>query len=298
MPKSVEEICAELDVAARFHQPMRHLTSLRTGGEIACVAFPDTPEKAAALVARLEEHGLRWSPLGYGTNLLVADGPLDRVAISLRQLKTPVRFEGCQVKVPAGYSLPRLVNQCADRGLSGIEGLAPIPGSVGGAVKMNAGSHGYEIADVIVSVDVARDGRIVTLPRETLDFAYRHSPFTERDLILGTTLQLRPGDPEASRAEIAEYRRHRAATQPVRDNSAGCIFKNPGPGLATGRIIDELGMKGETIGGATISPLHANFIVTNGSARAADVFALIERIRSRVREARGIELDMEVEVWE
>ena len=298
MLESIKKICAELDVAARFHQPMRDLTSLRIGGEITCVAFPDTPEKAAALVARLEKHKLRWSPLGYGTNLLVADGPIDRVAISLRQLKMPVVFEGCRVTVPAGYSLPRLVSQCADRGLSGIEGLAPIPGSVGGAVKMNAGAHGYEIADVIVSVDVIRNGQVLTLLREKLDFAYRHSPFTDHDLILGTTLQLHPGNPKTSWAEITAYRRHRAATQPVRDNSAGCIFKNPGPGLATGRIIDELGMKGETIGGATISPVHANFIVTNGSARAADVFALIERIRSRVREARGIELDMEVEVWE
>ncbi|MGQ9896113.1 MAG: UDP-N-acetylmuramate dehydrogenase [Acidobacteriota bacterium] len=296
--EEIEKICAGLDIAARFHQPMRHLTSLRIGGEITCIAFPDTAEKAAALVARLDERGLRWSPLGYGTNLLVADEPLDCVAISLRYLNASVVFKDCQVSVPAGYSLPRLVNQCADRGLSGIEGLAPIPGSVGGAVKMNAGSHGYEIADVIASVEIARDGRVVRLPREALAFAYRHSPFTERDLILSTTLQLRPGNPEASRAAMAEYRRHRTATQPVKDNSAGCIFKNPGPGLAAGRIIDELGMKGESIGGATISPLHANFIVTSGTAQAADVFALIERIRSRVREARGIELEMEVEVWD
>ncbi|OYT72012.1 MAG: UDP-N-acetylenolpyruvoylglucosamine reductase [Chloracidobacterium sp. CP2_5A] len=298
MSKSIEQICAELDVAARFRQPMRRLTSLRAGGEIACLAFPDTPEKAARLVQRLNENGIRWSPLGYGTNLLVADGPLDRVAVSLRSMKAPVTFDGLRVAVPAGYSLPRLVNQCADRGLSGIEGLSPIPGSVGGAIKMNAGSHGYEIADVIESVEVARDGQVVTLPRAAIGFAYRHSPFTERDLILGTTLRLRPGDPATSRAEIAEYRRHRAATQPIHANSAGCIFKNPAPGLATGRIIDELGLKGETIGGATISTLHANFIVTNGAARAADILALIERIRSRAREARGIELEMEVDVWD
>ncbi|MFQ3580918.1 MAG: UDP-N-acetylmuramate dehydrogenase [Chloracidobacterium sp.] len=298
MPKSSEQICAELAVDARFHQPMRRLTSLRTGGEIACVAFPDTPEKAARLVQMLDANGIRWSPLGYGTNLLVADGTLDRVAVSLRALKTPVTFDGLRVRVPAGYSLPRLVNQCADRGLSGIEGLAPIPGSLGGAVKMNAGSHGYEIADVIESVDIVRDGRILTLPRDEIAFAYRHSPFTAQDLILGTTLRLRPGNPEASRAEIAEYRRHRAATQPVNANSAGCMFKNPATGPTTGRMIDELGLKGKSIGGATISPLHANFIVTDGAARAADVFALIEHIRSQVRKTHGIELEMEVEVWD
>lgn len=298
MPKSVEQICAELDVAAHFHRPMRGLTSLRVGGEIACVAFPETPEKAAALVQAFNENGVRWSPLGYGTNLLAGDGPLDRAAVSLRALTTPVVFDGVRVSVPAGYSLPRLVNQCADRGLSGLEGLAPIPGSVGGAVKMNAGSHGYEIADVIESVTVARDGRLVVLPRESLDFAYRRSPFTAQDLILGATLRLRPGDAGTSRAEIAEYRRRRAATQPVNANSAGCMFKNPGPGLAAGRIIDELGMKGDAVGGATVSPLHANFIVTDGNARATDVLALIERIRTRVREARGIELELEVEVWE
>ncbi len=298
MPKSLEQICAALKVNAHFRQPMRRLTSLRIGGEIACVAYPDTPEKAAALVRALRENNVPWSPLGYGTNLLAADGPLERVAISLRALATPVRFDGLRVTVPAGYSLPRLVNQCAERGLSGLEGLAPIPGSVGGAVKMNAGAHGYEIADVIVAVDVVRDGQLVALPREALHFAYRQSPFTTQDLILSTTLQLRSGNAGTSRAEIAEYRRRRAATQPVNANSAGCMFKNPRPDLAAGRIIDELGMKGESIGGATISPVHANFIVTDGKARTADVLALIERIRERVREVHGIELELEVEVWE
>lgn len=298
MQDAIGKICAALEVEARRNQPMRHFTSLKTGGVIACIAYPDTREKAARLVHALDEAGIPWSPLGYGTNLLVKDGEIERVAVSLRLLDDLLVFDGMRVHVHAGYSLPRLVNACADRGLSGIEGLSPIPGSVGGAVKMNAGSHGYEIADAIETVDVARGGKVVTLAREEIDFSYRHSPFTSRDLVLGITLRLKPREPAEIKAEIQEYRKHRSATQPVRDNSAGCIFKNPGGGVTTGRIIDELGMKGMTHGGATISPLHANFIVTDGSAQASDIFSLIDTIRKRVAEDRGIELELEVEVWE
>lgn len=291
-------ICADLGVPTRRNQAMRHFTSLKTGGAIDCIAYPESRAQAARLTHALTEAGVRWNPVGYGTNLLVQDGALRRVAISLRLLDERLSFDGDRVRVHAGYSLPRLVNACADRGLSGIEGLAPIPGSVGGAVKMNAGSHGYEIADAIESVDVARNGEVVTLHRTDIAFAYRHSPFTARDLVLGVTLRLKPRAAQDARAEIQEYRRHRNLTQPVKENSAGCIFKNPGGGLSAGKIIDELGLKGVTRGGATISPLHANFIVTDGRATAEDVFELIHLIRERVATERGVNLELEVEVWE
>lgn len=294
----ISRICTDLGVMMKAGQKMSHFTSLRVGGEIDAIAYPETRQQAAQLVHALNQAGIRWSPLGYGTNLLVKDGQIQRVAISLRALEELLVFDGTRVHVHAGYSLPRLVNAAADRGLSGIQGLAPIPGSVGGAIKMNAGSHGYEIADVIEHVSIARDGEVLILPREEIAFSYRHSPFTETDLILGMTLQLKPGDPTEIKAEIQRYKQHRSATQPVRDSSAGCIFKNPGHGLATGRIIDELGMKGITHGGAAISTLHANFIVTDGKASASDIFVLINEIRHRVSAERGIALELEVEIWE
>ncbi|MBX7222017.1 MAG: UDP-N-acetylmuramate dehydrogenase [Blastocatellia bacterium] len=294
----IAKICTDLGVNARIGQKMSHFTSLKVGGEIDAIAYPETRQQAAQLVHALNEAGIRWSPLGYGTNLLVKDGEIQRVAVSLRTLEELLVFDETRVHVHAGYSLPRLVNAAADRGLAGIQGLAPIPGSVGGAIKMNAGSHGYEIADVIETVAVARAGEVVTLKRAEIAFAYRWSPFTETDLILGTTLQLKHGDVAALKEEIKQYKQHRSATQPVRDSSAGCIFKNPGQGLTTGRIIDELGLKGKAEGGATISTLHANFIVTNGAATASEVFTLIDEIRSRVATERGIDLELEVEVWE
>lgn len=294
----IDQICSDLGVNVRRKQKMAHFTSLRVGGEIDAIAYPENRTQAARLVHALNQAGIPWSPLGYGTNLLVKDGPIRRVAVSLRALDDLLVYDGTRVHVHAGYSLPRLVNGCADRGLAGIQGLAPIPGSVGGGVKMNAGSHGYEIADVIESVDVAREGEVLRLKRDEIDFRYRYSPFTHQDLILGTILQLKPGNPADMKEEIKRYKQHRSATQPVRESSAGCIFKNPGSGLTTGRIIDELGMKGVFQGGATISTLHANFIVTDGKATAADIFALIDLIRDRVTTEHGLDLELEVEVWD
>jgi UDP-N-acetylmuramate dehydrogenase len=164
---------------------------------------------------------------------------------------------------------------------------------------MNAGAYGHEIGQVTETVRVARGGRVVEVPGGEVKWDYRHTSFREGELLLGATLRLTPDDPERIKERMEEAKRKRFATQPHGARSAGCFFKNPpGSGLSTGRMIDEMGMKGERRGGAVVSPVHANFIVTEGEgAKASDALALAEEIRERFRREHGIELEYEVELW-
>ncbi|HEV2860716.1 MAG TPA: UDP-N-acetylmuramate dehydrogenase, partial [Pyrinomonadaceae bacterium] len=221
------------------------------------------------------------------------------VVVSTREVKGKAEFDGERVSVSAGFSLPRLCVEAARQGLSGIEGLGGIPGTVGGALWMNAGAYGHEIGQVVESVRVARGGRIVEVPGGEVKWDYRHTSFKEGELLLGCTLKLKRDDAEAIKARMEEAKQKRFATQPHGARSAGCFFKNPpGSGLSTGKMIDEMGMKGERRGGAVVSPVHANFIVTEGEgARAEDALRLAEEIRERFRREHGIELEYEVELW-
>jgi len=221
------------------------------------------------------------------------------VVLSLKELKGELEFDGEHVSVPAGYSLPRLCIDAARQGLSGIEGLGGIPGTVGGALWMNAGAYGHEIGTVTENVRVARAGKVVEIPGAEIQWNYRHTSFKEGELLLGATLHLAPDDPEKIRARMDDAKTRRLATQPHGSRSAGCFFKNPPAAeIGTGKMIDDLGMKGSRRGSAVISPVHANFIVTEGEgARAEDALALAEEVRERVKREHGIELEYEVELW-
>jgi UDP-N-acetylmuramate dehydrogenase len=219
--------------------------------------------------------------------------------VSLKELKGTAIFESDRVSVSAGFSLPRLCIEAARHGLSGIEGLGGIPGTVGGALWMNAGAYGQEIGTVTEIVRVARAGVVAEVPGKDVVWNYRHTSFEDGELLLGATLRLQHGDPEEIRLRMTEAKTKRLDTQPHSARSAGCFFKNP-PGSArgTGRIIDEMGMKGVRKGGAVVSPIHANFIVTEGDdAKADDALALAEEIRERVKREQGIDLEYEVEIW-
>jgi UDP-N-acetylmuramate dehydrogenase len=237
--------------------------------------------------------------LGAGSNVLADDERHGYVVLTMREVKGEAKFDGEKISVSAGYSLPRMCVEAARKSLSGIEGLNGIPGTVGGALWMNAGAFGQEIGTVVESVRVARDGKVVAVPGTEISWDYRHTSFAEGELVLGATLLLKKGDAAEIARRMEESKRKRMETQPHGARSAGCFFKNPpGSGLSTGRMIDEMGMKGERRGGAQVSPVHANFIVTEGEgARASDALALAEEIRERIRRERGIELEYEVELW-
>jgi UDP-N-acetylmuramate dehydrogenase len=295
----VEEIASRLGVRAERRRRFAELTSLGVGGEIDWLLSPESEEQAARLAHEFDQAGIAWRPLGSGSNVLPDDGAHRYIVMSLKGLKGEAHFEGERVSVSAGYSLPRLCVDAARRRLAGIEGLNGIPGTVGGALWMNAGAFGQEIGTVVESVRLARDGLVVQIPGSEVNWDYRHTSFREGELLLGATLRLCRGDRGEIRKRMEEAKGKRLATQPHGARSAGCFFKNPpGSEIGTGRIIDELGMKGARRGGAVVSPKHANFIVTEGeNVRAADALALAEQIRERVKRERGIDLEYEVEVW-
>ena len=296
---AIEKIAARLGLRAERGRRFAELTSLRVGGAIDWVLSPKTEEQAAALVHEFDQQRIAWRPLGSGSNVLADDGDHHYVIVSLKELKADPVFDGDRVSVSGGYSLPRLCVDTSRRGLAGIEGLNGIPGTVGGALWMNAGAYGQEIGTVVETVRVARDGQVREIPGNEVKWNYRHASFREGELLLGATLLLHRDDPEKIRVRMEEAKNQRLTTQPHGARSAGCFFKNPPASpIGTGKMIDDLGMKGTRRGGAVVSPKHANFIVTEGDdAKAADALALAEEIRERVKADHGIDLEYEVELW-
>ncbi|MEP6707403.1 MAG: UDP-N-acetylmuramate dehydrogenase [Pyrinomonadaceae bacterium] len=297
--EAIEEIASRLKVRAERGRRFAELTSLRVGGAIDWVISPETEQQAAAVVHALDNAGVAWRALGSGSNVLADDDDHHYVVLSLKELKGEPEFAGDRVSVSAGYSLPRLCIDAGRRGLAGIEGLGGIPGTVGGALWMNAGAYDHEIGTVTESVRVARAGRVVEVPGREITWDYRHTSFREGELLLGATLLLHQDDPEKIRERMEDAKSKRLATQPHGARSAGCFFKNPpDSAMGTGKMIDEMGLKGARRGGAVVSPKHANFIVTEGdNAQAADAMALAEEIRERVKREHGIDLEYEVELW-
>jgi UDP-N-acetylmuramate dehydrogenase len=296
---AIESIATRIGVPAERGRRFADLTSLRVGGAIDWVLSPKNEEQAAALVHDLEQQAIAWRPLGSGSNVLADDGAHHYVIVSLKGLKADPVFDGNRVSVSAGYSLPRLCIDAARHDLSGIEGLNGIPGTVGGALWMNAGAYGQEIGTVVDTVRVARGGRVIEIPGSEVQWNYRHTSFREGEMLLGATLSLHPDEPQKISERMEEAKSQRMATQPHGSRSAGCFFKNaPASPVGTGKMIDDLGMKGTRRGGAVVSPKHANFIVTEGEdARAEDALALAEEIRERVKREHGIDLEYEVELW-
>ena len=250
------------------------------------------------LVALLRNAGIPYKFLGGGSNLLVPDGELPWVVLTLARQDPEVRIEGNFVYVDCAADLGRTVTFCAKRDLGGMEGLIGVPGTIGGALRMNAGAYGMQIGSYVREVELYRaaEGRIETLRGEALRFEYRHTSFAPDDIMLAVKLEL-PSKPFREILEgIRICNEKRRASQPLNQKSAGCIFKNP-PGGSAGRMIDELGLKGLSVGDARVSERHANFFVNAGHASAADMMALIAQVRERVRAKFGVNLENEVILW-
>jgi UDP-N-acetylmuramate dehydrogenase len=292
----VEKLTA-FGAEVRLGERLSEYTSLGVGGPADIIVLRRI-DAIEPVVAALRERGIPWSPLGGGTNVLAADEPCRRVLLQLAPGPNDVVFEGNRACINTAASLGRSVMECAKRNLGGMDGLVGVPGSVGGALRMNAGAYGTEIGPLVTSVTIFRGstGERVEMPADKLGFKYRKSSFAPDDVMLRATLDL----PEKSFAKIMEdvkqMNKRRLTSQPLKEKSAGCIFKNP-PGLSTGKMIDELGMKGTRVGGAVINERHANFIVNRFGATAEDIFRLMDIVRERVRSAHGIELETEVIIW-
>ncbi|MBI3933275.1 MAG: UDP-N-acetylmuramate dehydrogenase [Acidobacteria bacterium] len=278
-------------------QPLSEYTSLGVGGPADLIVLKRL-DALEPVVEGLRQRGIPWGLLGGGTNVLPVEEPFRKVFLQLASGPGDLSFEGRTVRIAAAASLGRTVMECAKRNLGGMEGLVGVPGSVGGALRMNAGAYGTQIGPLVRSVTVFRGstGRREELAADAIGFTYRHSSFALDDILLAVTLELMERPFRDILDQVKGFNERRRRSQPVKEKSAGCIFKNP-PGLSTGRLIDELGLKGQRVGGAVISERHANFIVNREQATAADIFRLMEIIRERIRKAHGIELEEEVIVW-
>jgi UDP-N-acetylmuramate dehydrogenase len=276
--------------------PLAPLTTLRVGGPADRLAVADSAEELVALHRLADEAGVPVFLLGKGSDLVVADAGIRGLVIRVRA--GAVSVDGEVVQAEAGASMTGLAKRCAREGLAGFDWGISIPGSVGGAVWANAGAHDGEMAQVLRSVDVydPRDGARRMLRTDECAFAYRDSRFKHSpEVVLGASLQLRRGDPAEIAALIDEHQARRRATQPLADQNAGSVFRNP-PGDHAGRLVEAAGLKGHRIGTAQVSTLHANFIVTDrGRGRASDVRALGDHVRAVVADRFGVELRYEIE---
>ena len=294
----IAERLKALGVEVRAGVALSGLTSLEIGGttdQLLLRRYEAIPE----VMRLLKSEGIPHRFLGGGSNLLVMDGELPFVVLHLPSTQPGMRVEGNAAYVEASADLGGTVTFCAKHDLGGMEGLIGVPGSIGGALRMNAGAYGTQIGPHVREVELYREasGEIETLKGAEIRFDYRHTSFAPGDIMLRVKLELPPKPFKEILAGIRVCNEKRRSSQPLNQKSAGCIFKNPAGGSA-GRMIDELGLKGHRVGDAMVSDRHANFFVNTGNASCADMMKLIDQVRERVRGAFVVDLENEVIFWQ
>lgn len=291
---ALPDIITQTNSRLRFGEPLAKHTYFGIGGEATAYIEISTVSELAALARFHKQWDVPIAIIGRGSNLLVSDTGFGGIGVRLVGELAKLEVEGNVVSVGAGLSLPRLSKVMSRRGLSGVEFALGIPGSVGGALIMNAGAWGSSFGDVVTSVTVMNDaGNLVELTHAEANFEYRHSGLDAYFCVTGAMLALEPGDVEAITTRMQAFYKQKVETQPFAEENAGCMFKNP-PGDSAGRLIDISGLKGYRIGGAEVSTVHGNFILNIDNATAADVLNLVAYIQHQVREKTGISLQTEV----
>ncbi|HYL47681.1 MAG TPA: UDP-N-acetylmuramate dehydrogenase [Candidatus Limnocylindrales bacterium] len=295
--KAIAARLKELGVELRPGVSLAEKTSLGIGGttdEVLLHRYDTIPQ----VMRLLKDASVPHRFLGGGTNVLISDGELPWIILHLPSAHPGVRIEGNTAYVDASADLGGMVTYCAKHDLGGLEGLIGVPGSVGGALRMNAGAYGTQIGSYVREVELYRaaSGEIETVCGNDIRFDYRHTSFAPDDVMLRVKLELPSKPYKEILVGIRVCNEKRRASQPLNQKSAGCIFKNP-PGASAGRMIDELGLKGHRVGDAMVSDRHANFFINVASATCADMLGLIDDVRDRVRSAYGMVLDNEVIVW-
>jgi UDP-N-acetylmuramate dehydrogenase len=268
-------------------------TTFKIGGPAKYFYIAKTIDNLVKAVQIARELKISYFVLGGGSNILVSDKGFDGLVIKIKDLRPEIK--DATITAGAGLALAKLVDASIKEGLTGLEWAIGIPGTVGGAVRNNAGAFGQNMGDMIESVRVLRGFGPVKLNNKQCQFGYRDSIFKHnKDIILEVKLKLRKGDKKESKRLIGQYLSRRKETQPLKYPSAGCVFKNPA-GYSAGQLIDKCGLKAKQIGGAQISQLHANFIINRGRAKARHVVELIEFIKQKVKDTFNIELEEEIE---
>ena len=282
------------------NEAMKGHTTLRIGGPADIYVMPANMHSLKHLFVALQDEAFPSTPVGGGSNLLVSDEGMTGAVIStgfLNHIET-IKESADEVSlfVEAGTALQKLVNLAKARGYSGIEGLSGIPGLLGGALRGNAGSFGYEIGGVVESVTIIDiSGRVFSLDRDRMGFGYRRAAIPAGAIILSAHVKLRRDDPQEVARRAGEFLQEKVRKQPVSQHSAGCVFGNP-PGGHAGRLIDQAGCKGMRRGDVEVSPLHANFFVNRAEGKASDFLGLLDEVRERVMKSFGVELKPEIRI--
>lgn len=278
-----------------FHEPMSKYTTFRVGGEAESIVIVQSEEELAKLILYLNQLEQEYFILGNGSNLLVGDKGYRGIIVKMGGPMEEVSVEGCKVVARAGALLSKVAAAARSNSLTGIEFAAGIPGSIGGAIVMNAGAYDGEMKQIVESVRVMdRDGEILTLDNDTMEFGYRTSIIKNRPfIVLEVTLQLSKGDEAQIGAKMEELARLRKSKQPLEYPSAGSTFKRP-VGNYAGKLIMDAGLRGYRIGGAQVSNKHCGFVVNTGNAAAADIREVIEEVQERVKEKFHVSLEPEV----
>jgi UDP-N-acetylmuramate dehydrogenase len=293
------DIEKEIKGNVRYDEPLSEHTTYGIGGPADIFVVPVDADDLLLTVRNLKDRGVPVFPLGMGSNVLAADSGFRGAVISLKEMKKIKPSGENGIYAEAGVPLSALVETAASLSLSGLEFASGIPGSVGGAVIMNAGAYGEEMEGVVKEVTfVDKAGEVKKRRRDELLFQYRHLTIDEGDIVLGVLFSLTPGDEEKIRKKMGEKNEKRREKHPLGVRSAGSVFKNikEPEVVPAGRIVDGLGLKGKRVGNAEISPMHGNFIVNRGGATAKDVMELIELIKGRAKEERGIDLQLEIKI--
>lgn len=277
-------------------EPLSRYTHYRLGGPADVLVQPASVDDVVTVRRLALEHEIPVTVLGGGSNVLIADAGLRGIVLRIGRRMNAVKFADDTIEVECGAPYPRLGRMAVERGLAGLEFAAGVPGTVGGALAMNAGVHDATTADVVQSVTaVDSHGDVVTLGRDDMKFAYRTSRLQQQPGLIAVkaTLRLLPASPKEVREKLRAYMERRRRTQPVGTKNAGSVFKNP-PGDFAGRLVEAAGCKGLTVGDAIVSPMHANFIINRGEATADDVRRLIDKVQATVYERFGVRLEPEV----
>ncbi len=282
----------------RLDEALARYTTFKIGGPADAFVEARSVDELRLAAKAARDAGVPFRVIGWGSNLLVRDAGVRGVVVRLRGDFERVEFlEGERVRAGAAVRVPQLVTACAERGLCGDEPLVGIPGTVGGALVMNAGTRDGEIGPLALEVAVFELATLErkTLSKDRLKFEYRSSNLDEKIVVLEGLLQLKRGDKADIMSRVQRYQQRRLQTQPIHTFNVGSTFKNP-PGHYVAQLIEEAGLKGAACGGARVSPMHANFIENFAGAKASDVLALVDRIKQTIRERRGLELELEMKV--
>ena len=293
--RKLEQLFPKMSVLKE--EPMSTHTTFRVGGPARRMVFPQSVAETAAVLDLAAENGWPWLVLGNGSNLLVRDEGLDLLVIHTGRMTGKELINETTVRAEAGISLTRLAVFVLDHGLAGLAFAHGIPGSLGGAVYMNAGAYGGEMSQVLSAVEAWFPGEgVVRLTPQQLELGYRRSVFSRKQgVVLAAEVTLTPGSKEAIRAEMEELFRRRKEKQPLEYPSAGSTFKRP-EGYFAGALIEQCGLKGASVGGAQVSEKHAGFVINKGGATCADVLGLIGHVQETVRQQTGVSLECEVKI--